>query len=61
MAIVSIKIWSKVGNLEADPSHKKKYSEFAHNCPQVPHGFLEEAYILETEIKYFGCRAHPEA
>ena len=60
-AIFSTKIWPKVGNLEADPSHKKNYSDFGHNWPQVPPGFLVEAYIFKTEIKYFGCRAHPEA
>ena len=64
MGIFSIKIWSnsRVGNLKADPSYKKIYSEFSHNCPKVPqpHDILEEAYILETEIKYLGCRAHPE-
>jgi hypothetical protein len=50
-----------VENLEADPSHKKIFFDFAHNCPQVPPGFLVEAYIFTTEKKYAGCRAHPEA
>ena len=56
----NVKFRPKAENLEADPSHKKIFSDFAHNCPQVQPGFLVKACISKTEKKYFGCRAHPE-
>ena len=53
-------IGPKVDNLEADPSHKKFISDFAHHCPQVQPVFWVTAHIFKAEKKYFGCRAPPE-
>ena len=42
-------IGPKVDNLEADPSHKKIFSDFAHNCPQVQPVFWVTAHIFKAE------------